>query len=102
MEERIARLTLRFALLALVYVSVVLALYATKGSLVGGFFYALRRLSMWLFPIYLIFTVAGVFVGLYSAWGASTPRIQRRGLTACALSIASIVILLVGWSLLAG
>jgi len=100
MEERISVVTLRFAIAALAFVAVVLGLYATKDSLTSGFWVSLRRVSMWVFPLYLLFTVAGVLVGLYTAWGGTRPAVVRRGLLACCLSLGSIAILLAGSSLL--
>ena len=96
LEERVSRMTLRFALASVCFVVVVLGLYATTEVLTGTGWSGLRRLVMWLMPLYLLLTVASVFVGLYSAWGATNKAVARRGGWACGVAIGSIVLLLVG------
>lgn len=95
-ERLVSRWALRVSVAALLFVAVVLFLRATSQSLAGQPWRTLRGVAAWLVPVYLLLTLSGVTIGLYSAWGATTTGVRKRGIGAAIVAMLSIVVLLLG------
>ncbi|MCA9562907.1 MAG: hypothetical protein KC561_05430 [Myxococcales bacterium] len=99
LEDKVSRAVFRVGVVNLTYVAVTLLFVKVPGSPDSGW-RSLQQLWAWLVPVYVIAVTLSVPSSLWVAWGATQPRYRRRGLGATALTVGSMLLLLVGYGLL--
>lgn len=102
LERLVARAGFYNGVFCVLYVLLTLFAYGTHEHLAGEVWFSLRKVLLWTLPLYLFLCVTGVLVGFYTIYAATKRDIKGRGIKTIALSIGSIVLLLLGKALLGG